>query len=210
MYRAPLRLAQSLHREVSVSDEIRGAKNGQQTHRLLACRHCVLGRADLGTGAIAVKLAADTPGPTEHRGDHSTGEYHDCRLRLPGERCSRALAEHRREGRHPEDYILAEIKQAPPSATPGAAGTSGTAQFGSMYKLEHADDAKLKAVVGKRVEVTGQLDREAGDSTARPADTPAPSQADKVIGKDRVDLAEFEVVSLKEVPGACPASPKAP
>ena len=109
-----------------------------------------------------------------------------------------------------EDYILAEIKQAPPASTPGAAGTSGTAQFGSMYKLEHADDSKLKAVVGKRVEVTGQLDREAGDSIARPADTPAPSQADKVIGKDRVDLAEFEVVSLKEVPGACPASPKAP
>ncbi len=109
-----------------------------------------------------------------------------------------------------EDYILAEIKQAPPASTPGAAGTSGTAQFGAMYKLEHADDSKLKAVVGKRVEVTGQLDREAGDSTARPADTPAPSQADKVIGKDRVDLAEFEVVSLKEVPGACPVSPKAP
>ncbi len=75
-------------------------------------------------------------------------------------------------------------------------------------KLEHADDSKLKAVVGKRVEVTGRIDREAGDSTARPAETPAPSQADKAIGKDKVDLAEFEIVSMKEVPGACPASAK--
>jgi hypothetical protein len=109
-----------------------------------------------------------------------------------------------------EDYILAEIKQAPAAATPGAAGTSGVAQFGSMYKLEHADDSKLKAVVGKRVEVTGRIDRERGDSTAPPAATPAPTQTDKAIGRDRVDLAEFEVVSLKEVAGACPASAKAP
>ena len=109
-----------------------------------------------------------------------------------------------------EDYILAEIKPSAPAATPGAAGTSGTAQFGSMYKLEHADDSKLKAVVGKRVEVTGRIDRERGDSTAPPAATPAPSQADKAIGRDKVDLAEFEVASIKEVPGACPASAKAP
>ena len=109
-----------------------------------------------------------------------------------------------------EDYILAEIRQAPSAATPGAAGTSGAAQFGSMYKLELVDDSKLKAVVGKRVEVTGRVDREPGDSTARPAQTPAPTQTEKAVGRDRVDLAEFEVVSLKEVPGACPASPKAP
>ena len=109
-----------------------------------------------------------------------------------------------------EDYILAEIRPAATTATPGAAGTSGAAQFGTMYKLEHADDSKLKAVVGKRVEVTGQIDRESGDSTARPADTPNPSQADKAIGRDKVDLAEFEIVSIKEVPGACPASAKAP
>ncbi len=108
-----------------------------------------------------------------------------------------------------EDYILAEVRPSAPTATPGAAGTSGAAQLGTMYKLEHADDSKLKAVVGKRVEVTGRIDREAGDSTARPAETPAPSQADKAIGRDKVDLAEFEIVSIKEVPGACPASAKA-
>jgi hypothetical protein len=109
-----------------------------------------------------------------------------------------------------EDYILAEVKPSATTATPGAAATAGTAQFGTMYKLEHADDSKLKAVVGKRVEVTGRVDRESGDSRARPAETPAPSQADKVMGRDAVDLAEFEVASIKEVPSACPASAKAP
>jgi hypothetical protein len=109
-----------------------------------------------------------------------------------------------------EDYILAEVSPSSPSATPGAAATSGTAQLGTMYKLEHADDSKLKAVVGKRVEVTGRIDREAGDSTAPPAAAPTPSQADKAIGRDKIDLAEFEVASIKEVAGACPASAKAP
>jgi hypothetical protein len=28
-----------------------------------------------------------------------------------------------------------------------------------------------------------------------------------VIGRDRVDLAEFEVTSIKEVSGTCPAKP---
>ena len=105
-----------------------------------------------------------------------------------------------------EDYILAEIRPASAAATPGATATSG--QLGTMYKLEHADDSKLKALVGKRVEVSGRIDRESGDSTARPADTPAPSQTDKAIGRDKVDLAEFEVSAIKEMPGACPASAK--
>jgi len=108
-----------------------------------------------------------------------------------------------------EDYILAEVRPSSPAATPGAAGTSGAA-LGTMYKLEHVDDSKLKAVVGKRVEVTGRIDRESGDSAAPPAAAPNPSQADKAIGRDKIDLAEFEVSSIKEVPGACPASAKAP
>lgn len=108
-----------------------------------------------------------------------------------------------------EDYILVEVKPSA-TATPGAAGTSGAAQLGTMYKLEHIDDSKLKAVVGKRVEVTGRIDRESGDSRAPAAQTPQPSGADKALGRDAVDLAEFEVASIKEVPGSCPASAKAP
>jgi hypothetical protein len=112
-----------------------------------------------------------------------------------------------------EDYILAEVMssqpQSTPSAgTPGATGTSGTAKAGAMYKLELIDDEKLKAVVGKRVEVTGRIDAEAGDK-APTAATPPTTPTDRAIGRDRIDLAEFEVTSMREVPGTCPAKPSA-
>jgi len=75
-----------------------------------------------------------------------------------------------------------------------------------MYKLELIEDEKLKAVVGKRVEVTGKIDAEAGDVT-QPATPPPASQTDKAIGRDKIDIPEFEVSSMKEIPGSCPASP---
>jgi hypothetical protein len=101
-----------------------------------------------------------------------------------------------------EDYILAVAPGASSPGTAGAVGTSGAAA-GAMYKLELIADEKLRAVVGKRVEVTGRVDSEAGDKTAaRPA-----SEADKAIGRDRVDLPEFEVVSMREVAGTCPPKP---
>lgn len=110
-----------------------------------------------------------------------------------------------------EDYILAEVSMtnepsAAPSATPGATGTAGTAH--KMYKLEKAPDEQLKAMVGKRVEVTGKIDAEAGDT--KPAGTPgAPPQADKSAGPDKIELPEFEVTSIREATGTCPAKPSA-
>ena len=109
-----------------------------------------------------------------------------------------------------EDYILADARPAGESATPatpGATGTSGMA--GKMYKLEKIEDDRLKAVVGKRVEVTGRIDAEAGD-TARPAPTTGAAQPDRSPGPDRIELPEFEVTSIKEVSGTCPAKPEAP
>jgi hypothetical protein len=75
-----------------------------------------------------------------------------------------------------------------------------------MYKLELVDDAKLKALVGKRVEVTGRIDAEPGDKTVTPA-TPPTTPTDRAVGRDRVDLPEFEVTSIREMPGTCPAKP---
>jgi hypothetical protein len=75
-----------------------------------------------------------------------------------------------------------------------------------MYKLELIADEKLQAVVGKRVEVTGKIDAEAGDM-AKPATPPPASGTDKALGRDKIDIPEFEVSSMKEVPGSCPASP---
>jgi hypothetical protein len=111
-----------------------------------------------------------------------------------------------------EDYILADVTPSQPqgtaaaTGTPGATGTSGTMTAGTMYKLELIEDEKLKAVVGKRVEVTGRIDAEAGDKAVSPA-TPPTTPTDKAIGRDRIDLPEFEVTSIKEVTGTCPAKP---
>jgi hypothetical protein len=108
-----------------------------------------------------------------------------------------------------EDYIFAEMSStaAPsstsPSSTPGATGTSGTAT--RMFKLEKADDEKLSDLVGKRVQVTGRIDREAGDATTAPSS--AANAPDRSAGPDKIDLAEFEVSSIHEVAGTCPTSP---
>jgi hypothetical protein len=118
-----------------------------------------------------------------------------------------------------EDYILAEMPSSPaagrtadsstsraPGAPPAAVGTSGKAT--SMYKLEFVDDSKLKSLVGKRVEVVGRIDAESGDK-ATPAPGTTTTTTDKVLGRDKVDLAEFEVSSIKEVAGSCPTAPTA-
>ena len=111
-----------------------------------------------------------------------------------------------------EDYILADVKRAgqdstsPSSATPGAAGTSGTVS--PMYKLEKIADERLRAMVGKRVEVTGKIDSERGDTARTPAG--AQPQADKnPASPDKVELPEFEVSAIREVAGTCPAKPAA-
>ena len=107
-----------------------------------------------------------------------------------------------------EDYILADVRPAAASGgTAGATGTSGTTAQAPMYKLELIADEKLQAVVGKRVEVTGRIDAEAGDAKAQPATPPTTSPTDKAIGHDKIDLPEFEVSSMKEVAGTCPAMP---
>ena len=84
--------------------------------------------------------------------------------------------------------------------------TSGCS--GMAYKLEFVDDSKLKSMVGKRVEVVGRIDAESGDK-ATPAPGATTSTTDKVLGRDKVDLAEFEVSSIKEVAGSCPTTPSA-
>lgn len=107
-----------------------------------------------------------------------------------------------------EDYILVGAQPSNTESQPGApaaTGTSGTK--GAMYKLEHTPDEKLRALVGKRVEVTGRIDAEAGDSKKPTGTTGATPQPDRSVGPDRIELPEFEVTSIREVSGTCPASP---
>ena len=111
-----------------------------------------------------------------------------------------------------EDYILAgatiATSDAKPSATPGATGTSGTApSSGKTYKVEGPADEKLKALVGKRVEVTGRIDPEGGPGSSNPSGAPTP---DRGPGPDKINLPEFEASAIREVAGTCPATPPAP
>jgi hypothetical protein len=110
-----------------------------------------------------------------------------------------------------EDYILATVQTStnPSSGSaPSATGTSGTS--GSMYKLEKIADERLRAVVGKRVEVTGRIDSERDDNAGRPSGTTgSTAQSDRSLGPDRINLPEFEVSEMREVSGTCPSSPSA-
>jgi hypothetical protein len=96
-----------------------------------------------------------------------------------------------------EDYILAD------ASMPADVAKNTTLATGNMYKVENIADDKLRALVGRRVEVAGKIDPEGG-GLGRPASGPTP---DKGLGPDRINLPEFEAASIKEAAGACPATP---
>jgi hypothetical protein len=106
-----------------------------------------------------------------------------------------------------EDYILADATSAPaqprPGAKPEATGTTGTMPAsGNMYKVENIPDERLKALVGKRVEVVGRIDPEGGPGAA-----PGQPTADRAPGPDQINLPEFEATSIREATGTCPGTP---
>ena len=106
-----------------------------------------------------------------------------------------------------EDYIIAGATVGAASSTPGATGTSGTTpSTGKTYKVEGPADEKLKALVGKRVEVTGRIDPE-GSPSSNPTGAPTP---DRSPSPDKINLPEFEASAIREVSGTCPATPPSP
>ena len=99
-----------------------------------------------------------------------------------------------------EDYILVDASIPSTAAKPGPTGSVPVS--GNIYKVEGPPDDRLKALVGKRVEVTGRIDPEGGAAATKGAPT-----ADRGPGPDKVNLPEFEASAIKEVSGTCPASP---
>jgi hypothetical protein len=109
-----------------------------------------------------------------------------------------------------EDYILVvsdpstnPSATAPAGAPPQTTGTSGTLAH-KAFKLEKVADERLRAMVGKMVEVTGKVD--ADNDTAK--NTAAAAARDRSLGPDQIELAEFEVTDIKEIEGTCPATPQ--
>jgi hypothetical protein len=107
-----------------------------------------------------------------------------------------------------EDYILADVGPAPAApgdsaAAPRPTGTSGVTA--AMYKVENIPGERLKALVGKRVEVVGKIDAERGPS-GQPTAAPTP---DRGLGPDAINLPEIEAATIREVAGMCAATPAA-
>lgn len=107
-----------------------------------------------------------------------------------------------------EDYILAGVTVArePREQPTGTAGSASTAvpSTGTMYKVEKIADEKLKALVGKRVEVTGHIDPEGRSRLGVGGSKP-----DAGLGPDKISLPEIEASSIREVTnqGQCPVKP---
>ncbi len=104
-----------------------------------------------------------------------------------------------------EDYILADASPArdrnrlsdPPIADNGRSPDQPAAGLasGRMYKVTKLDDERLKALVGKRVEVTGSIQP---DDDAKPADR-----------EKHTNLPNIEATSIHEVTGtSCPETPR--
>jgi hypothetical protein len=93
-----------------------------------------------------------------------------------------------------EDYILTSTKIVKGSApeAPRPTGTTGTAGAPRMYQVKGINDDKLKALLGKRVQVEGTL---------ADLDEPAKPSA----GSE--DIADIQGSSVRQVSGECPAKP---
>jgi hypothetical protein len=103
-----------------------------------------------------------------------------------------------------EDYILADATIAPSSApdrpvaeaepsrpTAGAAGLA----TGRMYKVTKISDDRMKALIGKRVEVTGTVKP---DGDVQPGEKPVNFE----------NLPNIEATAIREASGApCPSRP---
>ena len=122
-----------------------------------------------------------------------------------------------------EDYILV-VSNTSASTSPSTGTATGTGTTGSAttpqtatgtsgagmhkaFKLEKIADERLRAMVGKMVEVTGRSD--ADNDTAKNRGTGvAGTTPDRGLGPDQIELPEFEVTDIKEVEGTCPATPQ--
>ena len=157
----------------------------------------------LAAVAVAVGVSAQTPTQTPTPGATQPGTT----PRVTVEGC--LMREADVPGRKPniverqnimEDYILTSTKivkgsaagaQSRPDQPTGTAGAAAAASQ-RMYQVKGIDDARLKPLLGKRVEIEGTL-----QDLDKPA-TPSPAEE---------DLADLQASTVREVPGSCSTKP---
>ena len=165
----------------------------------------IIGSTALATLALAIGVAAQAPASSQPQpqtaakppqaASAATVTIEGCLVReqdVPGRKPN--IVEQRGVM---EDYILTSTKMvkgsAPASTRPDQpTGTAGTAAGSRMYQVKGIDDAKLQALVGKRVQVEGTL---------ADLDEPATPSA----GAE--DLADIDSSSIRQVSGECPSKP---
>jgi hypothetical protein len=109
-----------------------------------------------------------------------------------------------------DNYVLVASSGSAASGTVGTSGSTGATGSASaspkIFKLEHSDDSKLSAMVGKRVRVMGKVDSQ---HSASPSTT-TPPQTEPRTSEDKKDLPEFTVSSITEstTGTTCPATPE--
>jgi hypothetical protein len=111
--------------------------------------------------------------------------------------------------------INASAKAAAPAGAAGAGAATATGTSGATgadtYELTGPNEGQLQAHVGKRVELAGRI-KAAEVGASGPTGGPtagAPPKGVDVASKD-LQLREFEVTSVREATGTCPAAPAAP
>src|SRR5262245_50736248 len=107
------------------------------------------------------------------------------------------------------EFILINASPAA-SASAGASAASPTGTSGAMmsYELTGPGEGQAAQFVGKRVEVMGKFKAAETSASGQPtggATAGAPPSGVDVASKD-LKLREFEVSSVKEAAGACPAA----
>jgi hypothetical protein len=91
--------------------------------------------------------------------------------------------------------------------SPSPTGTAGSAA-GAAYELTGPNEGQLSTYVGKRVEITGQIKKAETTASGKPTGGATAGEPPRGVDVTSTDLKlrEFEVASVREAPGTCPAA----
>jgi hypothetical protein len=104
------------------------------------------------------------------------------------------------------EFVLTNVSPAGAARKDEPASPTGTAGAAMAYELTGPNEGKVAEFVGRRVEISGRLKaaETVGGKPTGGATAGTPPGGVDVTSKD-LKLREFEVMSVKEATGSCPA-----